>query len=496
MRHVLISTKTFRDNSAKSINLQTLLIDNNGVSGILEPLFRYQLKNKHKSKTWHSKLLQAMGLLLDYMEANQFQNSSPKEFFEMFVVAIFSGTINEQGEDPSGLYWLPKRISTGNMLVTSLSSFSDWLYEEYGAVQLNPWRKATKYEEKLNWMAQIHKSHHNFLGHLDNAIEISETAKRARNVIRPRGIYSAIGNTKAFPEDKIHELLWVGFKHHSKVDNLDLIDRYNWRDIAITILMHGGGIRHSEAFHLWIQDVYPDPDDPNMAVVRIYHPSEGKAPDDFKDPRTGKVVNTRESYLLLKYGLLPRNQYAANDKRFAGWKNPMLDNDREKYMHIYWFPKDWGYIFMYVWKMYMAKRIRLGIKDNHPYAFVNESPQYMGEMMPIRTQRESYDKAIVSIGLIKAKGNGTTPHAHRHAYGQRLENSCIELKDKKKIIKKAMHHKSIESQAVYTEPSISAVSKVLNQASDNLQNGITVTMEYEIEDWLNDNYKTKYKKWR
>lgn len=195
------------------------------------------------------------------------------------------------------------------------------MHNEYGAVQLNPWREATRYEQRLNWMAQINKSHHSFLGHLDDVHEMTETAKQVRNVVNRRKSSSSHGGTKAFPEDQIHNLLWEGFRKTRKNIELDLIDRYNWRDIAITILMHGGRLRHSEVFHLWVQDVFTDPEDPNLAVVRIYHPSEGKAPRDFKNALNGRYVSNREAYLLLKYGLLPRNRYSGNDKRFAGWKD-------------------------------------------------------------------------------------------------------------------------------------------------------------------------------
>lgn len=88
-------------------------------------------------------------------------------------------------------------------------------------------------------MAQINKSHNSFLGHLDDVHEMSETAKLARNDVRRRKPNSSKGDTKAFPENKIHELLWEGFKNTRKNYKLDLINRYNWRDIAITILMHG-----------------------------------------------------------------------------------------------------------------------------------------------------------------------------------------------------------------------------------------------------------------
>ena len=123
------------------------------------------------------------------MEANQKYYSSPKEFFDTFTESVYSGTINEEGLDPSGLYWLPKRVETANMLLSALNGLSDWLYEEYGAAQLNPWRKAKRYEERLNWMAQINKSQNSFLGHLNDVHEISETAKLARNAVR-RKIYT------------------------------------------------------------------------------------------------------------------------------------------------------------------------------------------------------------------------------------------------------------------------------------------------------------------
>ena len=211
-----------------------------------------------------------------------------------------AGTIDEEGNDPSGLYWLPKKAQTANTLLSSLSDFSDWLYINYKTEQLNPWREATRYEERLKYMALINRSERSFLGHLDDIHDISETAKTVRNVVTHKNPYAVRNGTKAFPEDKIEKLLREGFKKTRKGYELDLIDGYNWRDIAITILMHYGGLRHSEPFHLWVQDVIPDPEDPDMAIVRIYHPSEGKAPHDFKNPSTGKYVTDRASYLKLR----------------------------------------------------------------------------------------------------------------------------------------------------------------------------------------------------
>jgi hypothetical protein len=89
----------------------------------------------------------------------------------------------------------------------ALSEFSDWLHKVNGATQLNPWRDATKYEERLNWMALINKSHRSFLGHLDSNLKMSETAKKARSIKQRRAPSGDSGGVKFFPEDRISDLL-------------------------------------------------------------------------------------------------------------------------------------------------------------------------------------------------------------------------------------------------------------------------------------------------
>ena len=102
MNYVKVYTKTYRDNSARYIELPSLLIEQDGETQIFEQLLRYQIKYSHKSRTWHNKLIQAVGLLFDYMNANPNNYVSAKDFFELFAEAIYSGTIDEEGNDPSG----------------------------------------------------------------------------------------------------------------------------------------------------------------------------------------------------------------------------------------------------------------------------------------------------------------------------------------------------------------------------------------------------------
>lgn len=69
--------------------------------------------------------------------------------------------------------------------------------------------------------------------------------------------------------------------------------------------------------------------------------------------------------------------------------------------------------------------------------------------------------------MTPAKALGTSDHGHRHAYGQRLTDAGIDPI----LRQKALHHKSIESQVVYTEPSRAKLNRELEAASERAENG-------------------------
>ena len=76
-------------------------------------------------------------------------------------------------------------------------------------------------------------------------------------------------------------------------------------------------------------------------------------------------------------------------------------------------------------------------------------------------------------------------HGHRHAYGQRLKKADID----NHIKQVAMHHKSIKSQEVYTEPTVEDVTASLNNATASLDNGRVLPMQIEIDAWMNEETK-------
>lgn len=429
--------------------------------GHLGSLVTYLLDRAHaRSFSWMQKLVQAVGLLLDYMVANQDYYSEPKDLFKGFLQRLYSGTIGEDGKDPSGLYWLPKSDRVVNQLAGQLSAFSDWMVSDFGAQPLNPWREATTHEERLNWAAFHQKNNHAFLGHAWHRDKVSEAARRARDAMLKRNPRASKETAKYFPDDKIFDLLFIGFSRSRTKPGSQFDKKFNLRNALITMLMHFGGLRSSEPFHLFVHDVIPNPLYPDIAMVRVFHPSDGLAPDDWFDAHGKRIRCNREAYLRGKYGMRPRTLYFPSDQLHAGWKGNTLDSNAN-FMHVHWFPTWSGKLFLKLWNIYLIERALLG--GNHPFAFVSEN----GSPYSLDSFKEAHAVAVRRIGLTTAKMLGTTPHGHRHAFGRRLADSDIDPI----IRKKALHHRSMESQAAYTEPDFDKVTELLNAATATLNRG-------------------------
>lgn len=343
------------------------------------------------------------------------------------------------------------RRGTAAILLGCLSDFSDWLAENQGTKPLNPPRTASRFDEMLALAAWEHKRSRAFLGHTR-----SSAAADSRRFTQPKRLPKLADDHEAvpFPEQHFSNLLLHGFTRQGGGGCSDPARRLNLRDCLITLLMHGAGFRLSECFHLWIQDICCDPNDPSVAMVRIHHPSEGNAPDDWDDERGKPTRCNRSVYLAGRYALRPRNNLM--DIRRAGWKDPLLDG--KYFMQAYWFPTDLGRLFLHLWTLYLRQIVHL--QRHHPYAFVVQQGSSAGAMYCMANYKQAHARAAHEIGLTGTWAGGATPHAHRHAYGRRLMRAGIDPIFRRK----ALHHKSLASQVVYTAPSAGDVTKAMNSA--------------------------------
>ncbi|WP_438939064.1 hypothetical protein, partial [Chromobacterium vaccinii] len=133
MRHVCVKAQVVQDETGIRAEIPVILVEQDSRLEALGPLVDYLLAHTQaRSLSWMRKLCQAVGLLLDYLAVHHAHFARPADLFDTFARRVYSGTIGEDGRDPSDLYWLPKRSANARQLLTSLSEFSDWLHKTYG----------------------------------------------------------------------------------------------------------------------------------------------------------------------------------------------------------------------------------------------------------------------------------------------------------------------------------------------------------------------------
>lgn len=438
--------KVVVDDSGLHSEIPVLLTE----QGIVMPVLDYLLKQQNDySQDWQSRVVRAAKLLVEYMEANEQVFSDPQTLFQTFATRLYTGTVGDEGLDPSGLYWIPASTATANRHLSALKGLTDYLADHQGVDHMNPLITASSHDQRLNYAAWYRRNQNDFLGHIKDTT-VSDTVSKARNVRGRRALSRADDDAIAFPEQLFERFYLEGLGGAQD-------RRCAVRDQLIAIMMHGAGLRESEPLHLWVQDVLIDPHNPAKATVRIYHPEDGKAPEGWRS-RTGKT--NRSAYLREAHALPPRNRLRGTQR--VGWKTRSLDH-RDGYIQLHWFPSDFGRLFLKLWREHL--HYLAAIERHHPYAFVSYEKRSLGKPYTLNAFNENYAAAMARIGLSTAKLEGRSPHGHRHAYGRRLTRAGIDPI----MRKKALHHTSLVSQGVYTTPGIADINHALVQATERLE---------------------------
>lgn len=448
MPSVRVYATIVEDNTGIKSQLPVLLTEQGELSSVTDYVLKLEADGVSASVI--KGFLQAVSLLLAYMEANKDLFSDPKMLFQTFAKRLYSGTIGEDGLDPSGLYWVPSSTGNVNKHIYRLTAFTDWLAIKQRSEPMNPLRDATPHEQRLNYAAWFRKNQNDFLGHIEDK-SINKTIRKARTLKGRTPLTKTEDDAISFPEK-----LWETFFKEGVGGAKD--PRVALRDKLVLLLMHGGGLRESEALTLWVTDVFEDPYNPDNAIVRIYNEIDGKAPNGWRS-RSG--TTNREAYLKEEYARIPRIRMMGTQR--IGWKNKLPDN-KDNYIQVQWFPTDYSKVFMLLWKNY--QKYRASVECHHPYAFISYHHSAFGEPYTINAFHSSYAAGLKRIGLEPSKAQGLDPHGHRHNYGRRLERSGLNPL----VIRRCMHHKSLESQTVYTGKSQQEISDELTQATLQLAN--------------------------
>lgn len=448
MSSVKVRATIVEDNTGIKSQLPILLTEQGELSTVTDYLLK--LEADGVSNSVMNGFIQAVSLLLDYMEANRGLFDDPKLLFQTFSKRLYTGTIGEDGLDPSGLYWVPSSTSNVNKHIHRLTAFTDWLANKHGTASMNPLRDATPHEQRLNYAAWYRKNQNDFLGHIEDKT-VNKTIRKARTIKGRTPLIKTEDDAIAFPERHWEDFYMNGIGGASD-------PRVALRDKLILLLMHGGGLRESEALTLWVTDVFEDPYNPDSAIVRIYNEIDGKAPSDLE---VRSKNQNRETYLKEKYARIPRQRMKGT--AHLGWKCRVVDH-RDNYIQVQWFPTDYGKVFMSLWKNY--QKYRASIDCHHPYAFISFHHSAFSNPYTINAFHDNYANGLKRIGLEPNKAEGLDPHGHRHNYGRRLERSGLNPL----VIRRCMHHKSLGSQIPYTGKGQQEISDELTQATLQLAN--------------------------
>ncbi|EHJ06482.1 gamma-mobile-trio recombinase GmtY [Marinobacter manganoxydans] len=456
-----VKAKIVEDCSGVTTEIPVILTDEGVLASVTDYVLSLYLNGVSLSTI--NKRLQSIMLLIEFIDANEGMFDDPEELFSVFVRRLYSGTVGEDGLDPSGLYWIPASVGSVNKHIYNLTEFTDWVSEKGLGKPLNTLHKATRHEERLQFAAWFRRNQNDFLGHIKDK-SINNTLRRARSIKGRTPLAKTNDDAISFPTGKFEDFYLKGLGNTKD-------PRVALRDKLIALLMHGAGFRRSEALLLWVTDVFEDPNDPDRAIVRIHNEVEGRAPNNWK---SRKGMTTRKAYLKEIYGRIPRQEMQGT--QHLGWKAKQFDH-KDGYLEAYFFPQDFARVFMTLWRQYLV--YRAGVDCHHPYAFINFKAPHLGNPYTYNALNYSYAAGLRRIGLEPNKAEGLDPHGHRHNYGRRLTDAGIDPL----ILKKCLHHKSLESQEVYTQPSSAKVSEALSQASQQLQLGSDKEKATASFDW-------------
>lgn len=409
---------------------------------------------RDRSSSWFEKAAQFIGRFYDFFRATQsdqpLAQSDANKLIANCIRALQHGTIQPDGTDSTGLFWAPWPSSKVSHADSVLKRFCESLADTWG--EENPISKSDFARVTLSSFGEAQKKRHSKLFHL----AARRTSYRKLKTIQSAKAVAAVraGTAKAFPKDLLSPLLFEGCRRTRRLTDFShpLANEYNLPLMMAIVLLAGGGLRKSEIFHLYADDVRAD-------GIRLYDPVRGRI--SWRDRHTGGLrEGQRVEYLANQFGEVPRNRLRRGHAQHAGWKSMLMDyGEPHYYAVVQWINGHFKALFHHLFGIYRDHVLPTGL--DHPYLFISMSHGEFGRPWTVGAFNDAFAEALRRIGEEPDAELGRNPHGLRHRYGQTL----VDMGLPPLIIQHAMHHQSIESQLIYTKPSAGRVREMLEAAS-------------------------------
>lgn len=483
-KHHLVLVQKFK--GMHDVTFPALYLNVNGKPALVDSIIEYFAAFSGRSLSWMRHVSRAVGLIFDYATEYKrlhpsytFTPKSNRELIRKFALAHLHGTIDpETGNDLLELYWPPSTSKVTKKYLTAATDYIIWCEAEGWIPQGYAVNNAFLNEHTtLQLLQQATKMRQRDM--LAHSRDINETAKKLGMMRARQFIELGSGSSdhlvkgaegKIFPSRLLVPLMMHGF---IKKDGTEDITAKMY-----TMLLMFGGLRKSEPCHLWFNDIIPQMNGSFRGALR--HPSDALTHFDKSDRRT------RAAYLK-ELGLLPRNNSSNIGSYFAGWKDLALGADRSALIWI--LHQDVEKLLCKYYLKYLRYRDSLmkirrakGFPD-HPFLFVRQDKGGIGEPYSINAFDNALERAYARLERLgydvpRGKYSGTAPHGMRHFYGQILKDSGMP----DKVIQSCMHHKSVLSQQIYTEPKYAKIKSMLDTAQQRIMAGEIENLPLRIAD--------------
>lgn len=458
---------------------------------IFQPLIDYFQDHSSRGLNWQRQAARALGLFYDFSRSFEFDEEKSirnrhAATISAFIQELQQGSIPLTGVDYTGLYWPAMSVRTVAEVARHLDLFVGYSCDGIGALKdghpLKDLQKAfqgppvdgASMMKFLIIAKRIHSR--SFLKHLKNDATGAEKQRQlSRGMLGIERKAAGFRSIKVMPFQLAADLLRYGFERDRAASNI--FEREDVTAKMIYILLLGGGLRRSEPLHMWFNDVtFPQITGITKCIPLLRHPSQALT---FIE---GEAVS-RLSYLKQR-GLLPRHM--ATDKSLhSGWKELAVD-ESSKSVEVYFIHEGLEQQFAEYYHYYLNFRRELvGLRKargegDHPFLFVSagedraSGQSLIGSPYSYSAFGKAFERALARVerrtGKLIRRGRcyGATPHATRHVYGQIL----TKIGAPQKAIQRAMHHRSILSQEVYTEPEWEEVCMALNAARSGEANNL------------------------
>ncbi|OOY05217.1 tyrosine-type recombinase/integrase [Thioclava sp. F28-4] len=407
--------------------------------------FFHDERYSERSHTWRLGVAKTIGLFYDFFKASEIDDFgkglSKNQLVRNFLLALLRGTILQDGSDFTGLRWKPCSPEVYATRKSHLRLFLNALQDLTDEEAIIPTRFS---QASISSRALEYSKARSILFHIGTPRQSSGERSYGDRSIGVRR------KCAGFDPQALIKLLEVGCRRRRSIPDFydkngkpTLASEFNLNLLMAIILMAGGGLRQSELFHIFLEDVHPD-------KIWMYHPEHGL---DRKSRRRADILRDQ-------YGLLPRNRISGTQK--AGWKKFLITDAARNRSPLFLLPY---YHELFYKTFHEYRRHIYPSNPAHPYLFVSTDARYYGQPWTIQGLKDAFKSAMKKAGIEQSKFDDTNIHAFRHGYGQAL----VSMQLSPLYIQEAMHHLSIESQKVYTRPSDGAVNAELQAAAERMQ---------------------------